>query len=758
LFVITYDITESNGQQRPVSWFDYPQFRYLRATLSQEADLIAISEPRRNAVIYGASEEGEKSWNQMVSGWMFSSFGLRPALGRLLLPSDDTKPGGSPVAVLSYSYWSSRFNRDPKVIGRNFRIGRDLYQIVGVCEPGFTGTDPGTMTDMFLPTMMNSKAINNRHWGWFRTWLRLQPGVSREAVTNKLRSAERRWRVEEVQTWDTKPSQRELTEFLNAAVQLEPASAGFSGLQSDYRKALLALGGLVGLLLLIACGNMANLMMARAAARSREMALRVSIGAGRRRLMQLMLVESFALAAIASVLGLAFAWRAAPFVVEHINPPSNPARLALPADWRVASFAIVLALAVTALFGIAPALRASATTPMKTLRGEEVRSRRRVMRALIGGQVALCFLVQFLAGLFIATFDHLSRQPLGFSADRVLAIEANTANNQVSTNWEGLVRQLRATPGIQTAAVCSWALMTGNGWSDTVWVSGKRDEFTQPYFLGVSPGWLDTMRIPLLAGRDFVPGEKGKPVAIVNSRFAAHYFHGENAVGRQFQTMDHGKPIIYTVVGLSRDARYLDMREPLRPTAYVPFSDSPDSPGWGTFVIRTSATDPATMLGTVRRVMAKGTPQFRVVNAVTQRELVEQHTIRERLLAKMAVFFGTFALILSGVGLYGVLTYSVVQRRRDISIRVALGANSREVVTRVLKEVALVVAAGTLSGVGAALFSQRYVASLLYEVRGTDPSVLGAPALMLLAVVAGSAMPPIFRALHLNPVEILRMD
>jgi hypothetical protein len=277
----------------------------------------------------------ERAYSQYVSGWMFLEFGIKPALGRLLNESDDVTPGAHPYAVISFDYWTRRFGRDPAVIGRTFRTGNDLFQIVGVAPEGFTSTETGTLTDVFLPTMMNARAVVDQNWQWFRIWVRLKPDSSPEVVDQVLLSSFRAHRQGQVKSFPPGAPKRLIEGFLSQRSVLEPASAGVSNLQRTYRRALGILAVLVALVLLIACSNVANLMTAQAQARAREMALRVSIGAGRARLVQLVLIESAVLAAIASAAGMLLAWRAAPFVVSMINPPDDPAKLILPADWRV---------------------------------------------------------------------------------------------------------------------------------------------------------------------------------------------------------------------------------------------------------------------------------------------------------------------------------------------------------------------------------------------------------------------------------------
>ncbi|MCU1272804.1 MAG: hypothetical protein JWO48_235, partial [Bryobacterales bacterium] len=306
---------------------EYPQFRQMRAAVKDQAELIAVSWAERTDLTYGSDQEMEKAYRQYVSGWMFGSVGLKPALGRLFTENDDRSPNAHPYVVLSYDYWTRRFGRDPKVIGRTFHMGSHLYQIVGVAPQPFTGTEPGTMTDIFLPTMMYAGVIHD-DWGWIRTFVRLQPGATLEVVRDKLQAIFNVVQHERAKGFTGWPTQR-LANFLNQTILLEPAGAGISEMRQGYRRALTALAVLVALVLLIACANVANLLTAQAAARAREMALRVAIGAGRWRLVQLVLVESALVALLATSIAGLFAWWSAPFVVARINPPDNPARLVL---------------------------------------------------------------------------------------------------------------------------------------------------------------------------------------------------------------------------------------------------------------------------------------------------------------------------------------------------------------------------------------------------------------------------------------------
>ncbi len=452
----------ADGKPATSEVWPYPSFRMMRDAVKGQAELLAISSIQQWDLTYKSDAEMEKANVQYVSGWMFDSFGLRPAAGRLLTANDDLNPGAHPYAVLSYDYWSRHFGRDAKAVGRTFQLGDTLFQIVGVGPQPFTGTEPGTVTDIFLPTMMHP-GVTRDDWTWMRTLARVRPGTAMEPLRAKLDATSYAFEKERSKGF-TGMTRESIERFLKQKVILQLAAAGASGLQTEYRTALAAMGVLVALVLLIACANVANLMTAQAASRAREMALRVSIGAGRGRLVQLVLVESAWLAFASAALGAWLAWWSAPFVVSRINPPDNPARLNLPADWRVLAFGVALTLAVTLLFGLAPALRASKVNPANALRGgaSNPHARRRLMHGLIAVQVAFCFVVLFVAGLFAATFDHLSHFPLGFSADRLLALYTVAPSKQPVAFWDQTADRLRAMPGVESVALAApWPLLDG---------------------------------------------------------------------------------------------------------------------------------------------------------------------------------------------------------------------------------------------------------------------------------------------------------
>jgi predicted permease len=750
---------------KPGEWdsWAYPSFLQMRDATKGQADLIAVSYADRTDITYKTDQEMEKANLQYVSGSMFDIFGLQPALGRLLTANDDLTPGAEPYAVISYDYWMRRFHRDPHVIGRTLHIGDQIYEIVGVSEKKFTGTEPGTFVDVFVPAVMYRCAIRS-DCTWIRTLVVLQPGVAVEPLRQKLAATSHAFEVKRL-SGETGLSAETLKNVLGNQFLMTPTPTGASGMQQGYSRALAALGGLVFMVLLISCANVANLMTAQAAARAREMALRVSIGAGRGRLVQLILVESALLAMLAAGAAAFFAWWSAPFVVSMINPPDDPARLVLPADWRVLAFGIALTMGVVLLFGLVPALRASSVQPASVLKGgDDPHSRRRVMQGMITAQVAFCFLVLFVAGLFVATFRTLSNQPLGFSPDHLLVLQTTSRSPQPQIYWSQVADQLGAMPGVEQVAQAGWPLMTGYGWNDSISLNGGPLSVDLAYFLSVSPGWLDTMKIPLLGGRDFRNSDAYPNVAIVNETFARKFLNDEHAVGRFFEkASDDGTRQRMQVIGIVHDSYYGDVHETIRPVVYVPLHAADGSGSLGrldeeAFLVRTYSSNPLALASILRQEVPRVRPQFHVSSIRTQKEIDDAQTVRERLLAMLAFFFGAVALLLAGIGLYGVLNYSLLQRERELGIRLALGARAAHIAREVTTGIFSAVLLGAGMGLVLGMFSTRWISSLLYQIRPSDPAMLALPCLIILMTASLVAIPAILRALHIDPVAMLRAE
>ena len=750
---------DPGGHFRIGDSFEYPLFARMRTAAKGQAELIAISYSDRADLSFGSDDEMEKAHRQYVSGWMFDAFGLRSAAGRLLTTGDDDIPGAHARAVLSYDYWTGRFARDPAVVGRSFRMGGDVYQIVGVAPRGFTGTEPGVSIDVFIPTMMKA-LVTRSDASWIRVYVQPRPGVAESALRHQLQAVFDAFEQERSGEFASFPLAAKRAVF-SQTVLLQPAASGISSMQRDYVRPLAVLGILVALVLLIACANVANLLAGQAAARGREMALRVSLGAGRRRLLQLVMIESALLACAATAIGVVFAWWSAPFVVRQISPASDPARLLLPVDWRVSAFSLALTFGVACLFGALPALRASMVKPMSALKGvTEPHARRRLTRVVIALQVGFCIFVLFVGGLFLATVRRLTNRPTGFSVDRLLTLDTATRSPQPPASWNQVLERLRDVPGVEAAALAAFPLLSGQSSNGFVWIDGAPAGTTLAFFLGVSPGWLAVMQIPLIEGRDVTAGD-GRQVAIVNQAFARTYFGGRSPIGEWFEkTQGAGQRIRFQIVGLVPDVLYQSVREPPTPTAYVPFlaTGASAAPRAATFIVRTSTADPLAMASRLRLDVPRILAEFRVSNIRTQEEIHLSQTVRERLLAMLAMFFAAVALLLTGIGLYGVLHATVVQRRREIGIRRAIGAGAGDIARRLLWEMGGVLLTGAIAGLALGATSARYFGALLYAVRPTDVSMLLAPGLAMLVASILAALPPLIRAARINPIEILRTE
>ena len=751
-----------DGKPGSFDGWAYPVFVQMREAVKEQADLIAISYAERTDLTYGSDQEMERAYIQYVSGSMFSTFGLQPALGRLLNENDDREPEAHPFLVLSHDYWTRRFHQDPAVLGRTMRVGNTVYEVIGVNKEAFTGTEPGTVVDIFLPTMMNA-SVRRSDSTWHRTLAVLKPGVAVEPLRQRLDAISLAFETNRAKSF-TNMSPQAIDHYLHQRVVLGAAPSGVSDMQDSNRYSLTALAVLVGLVLLIGCANVANLMMAQASSRTHEMALRISIGAGRRRLAQMVLVESAILGFLAAAAGAVFAWWSAPFVVRMINPRDNPARLILPADWRVIGFGLALTVGVTLLFGLIPALRASAVRPAAALKGgEDPHSRGRLMNALIAVQVAFCFLVLFVAGLFVTTFNNLSHQSTGFTAERLLTLDTVTQHPQPPAAWDRVAEHLRSVPGVERVALAGWPLLSGNGWNNSISFHGEVPSEDLTYFLSVSPGWVGIMKISLIDGRDFRPADTYPGAAIVNETFVKRYFPGEkNPVGRTFEEAgDEGGRVPLQIVGVARDARYRGVRQPIPPIAYVPFQSVAKNgiqPKRATFVVRTSGSNPLAMASALRREVTQAHAEFRVRNIRTQQEINDALTVRERLLAMLALFFAGVALLLAGIGLYGVLDYAVLQRRREIGIRMAIGARPSGIVRLITAEAFIGVLAGAIAGLALGMASVRYIETLFYEVKPTDPGLLAVPFLVIVVAVMLAALPPAIRAVGIDPVQTLRAE
>ncbi len=750
--------------ERPESdTFNDPMFVRLRDIARGRADLFAMStQVMRPARFAGADSDKEQVRSQYVSGDAFARLGVLPAAGRLLTAEDDAQPGVHPVAVVSHAFWMRRFGGDPAVIGRWFAMEDRQFQIVGVADPRFPGIEPGRPTDLWLPyAMYNPRAFGNFAFNWFRVLGRLHQNVRAEEAESVLKAAFTAFRRDRALAYGPNVSPQDVARFVNTPLFVRSAANGPSPLRSQFERSLWILASIAGLVLLIAGSNVANLFLARTAAREHEMALRLSIGAGRGRLIQQVLIESALVATGACLLGLLFAAFAAPAVVGMLASADDPVHLDLRVDWRLAAVAGGLALLTTALFGLAPALRASGVAPIGALKtgGGRV-ARASAMRPFVAGQVAFGLVVLFVGSLLVLSFARLSSVNPGFATSDVLLLSLEPvqhaeAPQQRAALFEVLDR-LRAVPGVQAASSAEFGAL-GRAWTLTVRVPGTEHDTIESTMAPVSTGFFETMRIPVLAGRAFVPGDmlaEKSTAVMVNETFAARYFGRDVAVGRILETRfgENDDSSAHEVVGVVADTRY-DLRKPAAPTIYIPLTKRANS----TVHVRI-AGDPTALTSRLREEVRAANGVFRVTSVTSQAAAVGQTLLRERLLARLSGFFALVGLALAAVGLYGVLSYGVVQRTREIGIRVALGARQASVIRTVLADAGGSVLVGVACGLAGGLYLSQYVKTLLFEVTPVEFWSLALPlGTLVLAALLAAALPA-RRAARVDPVIALRYE
>jgi predicted permease len=589
---------------------------------------------------------------------------------------------------------------------------------------------------------------------------RLNPGVTRERARDVLQAPFSQFRRELTagRRGPENPPER-IERYVNTPLALESAANGPSGLRQRFDRPLWILSILVGLVLLISVSNLANLYLARAAVREREMSVRLSIGASRSRLIQQMLIESGLLAAVAGVLGLLFARVAGPSIIEMLAPSTSPVYLELRTDWRLLAFLFIAGTLTTILFGLAPALRASRVAPIGVRGGEpRATSRSGLPRPLVAVQVSFSLAILFVAGLLLLSFGRLANTDVGFATDGVLLVRLESRDRLdpdiARLTARQLLERVRSVPGVASVSLSAWPLFSQGGSISLVRVPGHESDTFSPPHLPVSPGFFDTMRIRLVEGRDFIPSDSEplEPTAvIVNEAFARRYFGAASPIGRAYDRTGQPPPVRQEIVGVVTDVRLSDLRSVPPPTVYVPHR------GLGTMQVR-AAGDALALTAVIDREVRATHPSLRVTEFGLQSTRVANTLLRERLLALLSGFFAAVGLLMAAVGLYGVLSYSVVRRTREIGIRMALGARSGALVIAIVRDAALMTGIGIIVGVAGGLYLSGFVKGLLHDVHPTDAFSIVLPIGCLLLTAFFAAVPAARRASQLDPVEALRSD
>jgi predicted permease len=749
--------------------YSTPFFEQVRANNSVFDGVAAIeSMPAEPHARVGAATALEPLKIRLVSGNYFDVLGVDATVGRVLTPEDDRKPGAHPVAVLSHAYWERRFAGDRSVVGRALSFNSTLFTIVGVAAPGFSGSEVGESPDAWIPLAMLAQAMP---WvaGPFDSlsqslWLiaRLRPGVSITAAQTNANVVYQQWLH---QLAGPSPAPERLADMRKARFPLTAAAHGNSKLRRQYSLPLEILMALVGMVLLAACSNIANLLLARGASRQREIAVRLALGARRGRLVTQLVSESLLLGLAGGAFGVLIAWWGGELLLSMVA--GQPAPLEVGPNARALLFTFGLSLLTGLLFGLLPAFRMTGIDvgpALKEGKGTGTsKSRSRMAHLLVSAQVALALFLTISASLFIGTLRNLERIDPGFDRDRVIVAGLDTDwTAYTRANWLNVSRRLEtrvhALPGVEAA---SFALVVFNGgsWMAPLWPAGQEHtRANERDFRGnrVGADYFRVMGMPIIAGRTFLPRdtEQSQHVVVVNQTLARQLYRSEPALGRHFSLAgrDHYD---FEIVGVVKDAHYDSLRETPEAMWFLYTEQEPQLAE--TLVVRTRG-NPAFVMPLVRAAIHAEDPNLAIGEMATLRGMVQDSLSRETLLAELAGFFGALALLLASIGLYGVMTYSVSRRTNEIGIRMALGAQPGAVLGMVLRESVFVVGLGLVAGIPAALACGRYVRSQLYGLAPNDPiTIVGASALLIAVALLASYLPA-RRAATLDPLAALREE
>jgi predicted permease len=762
----------SCNQAGPCSMvFSYPMFRDLQR---DQTVFTAIAGHR----VFGASlaYRGESMTGQgvLVSGSYFPALGVQPALGRLLAPGDDNAPGETAVAVLSHAYWTSRFAADPNVLNGSLTINGHQFTMVGVAPRGFTGTTFPTAPHVFVPITMHPKMepnrmpFDDRQSYWVYLFARLKPDVSIESARSQMDARYRAILNEADVPLQKGMGPETLARFKAMELVLEEGHRGQSRANSEAKAPLLILMGVTALVLFIACANIANLLLARAAGRAAEMAVRLSLGAGRAQLVGQLLLESCLLAVLGGAAGLLVA-RWTLDAIASMLPPEATSSLTIAIDTPVLLFAGALSLGTGLLFGLYPALHSTKPDLVSTLKNQAgqpsgARAAARFRATLATVQIALSMALLVSAGLFVKSLVNISRVDLGLNAANLVTFSVSPELNAYTPErsrqlFERLEDALAALPGAASVTASRIPALANSNTTNDVSVQGfpaGPDTDTGASMNLIAPGYFRTMGIALIAGREFTRTDtvNAPQVAIVNEAFTRKFNLGRDAVGKRMGV--GGPELDIEIVGLVRDAKYSQVKDPVPPQYFLPYRQSQRT-GTLTFYVRTG-TNPEEFLPNVPRAVAALDPNLPIRNMRTMPEQVRQNVFMDRFISQLAAAFAALATLLAAVGLYGVLAYTVSQRTREIGLRMALGAAPGRVRAMVLKQVARMTIVGGTLGLAAAVYVGRLAESLLYELKGYDAIVLVSAATALALVAFAAGFIPALRASRVDPMLALRYE
>ena len=745
--------------------------------------------PTRVSVMTGGQAEPADA--ELVSGTYFSVLGVTAAIGRTFTPEDDRVPDGHPVVMLSYSFWQRRFGGDPAILGKTLTVNKYNLTVVGVAQAGFDGVELGQSAKLFIPVMMQKEMLlvpNNmltdRRTRWVNAFGRLKPGVTAKQAKASLQPFMHSMLEDEVQQAAfAHASAYDREQFLKCTIDLLPGSQGRSYLRQGLSTPLWVLMAITGLVLLIACANLANLLLARATNRQKEIAVRLAVGASRWRIVSQLLTETLCLSALGALVGLVFAfWADKALLAIYLPADSEGLGISTAPDSRILLFTLAVTITTALIFGLVPAVKTTKPDVARTLKDQAGAvvggGHGRLRNTLVVAQVALSLLLLIGAGLFLRTLNNLSRLGPGFPVGRLIGFSVdpslagyNTRRTEVF--YRDLMDGLSSIPGVKSVGLASMRILDGGEWDSSMTVEGyypgKAEDRAEPYMNQISADYFATLGVPIVAGRDFTPNDdrevKDGPnpddwtptVVMINQEFARRYFRGQNPIGRHLGFgIDPGTKTDMEIIGMVKDIKYTSLRDDIPPQAFIPYYGAHFLGGM--IVYLRTTYDPNQLMPLVRakvRQLDAGVP---VSDMRTEETQLSNSLSTERMIASLSTVFGFLATLLAAIGLYGVMAYTVAQRSREIGIRMALGAGRKTVLWLVMREVLALAALGVAVGLPASLALMRVVRSQLYGLTPHDPSTLAMATVALALVACAAGYLPAFRATRLDPMTSLRHE
>ena len=751
--------------------FSYPMFRDLERAQTVFTGLAGHVSFGANLAFQSQTVSGE---GMLVTGSYFPVLGLRPAIGRLLDANDDRNIGGHFVTVLSHRYWTMRLGGDANVLNSTIMVNGQAMTIVGVAPAGFLSTTLGLEPEVFVPMTMRAqmvpgwKGFENRRSYWMYVFARLKPGTTIDQARAAMNGIYRPIINDVEAPLQKGMSDQTMARFRARALMIDEGRRGQSQVHEEARTPVILLFAITGIVLLIACANIANLLLARGAGRATEMAVRLSIGASRRHLLAQLLAESCLLAVLGGLAGLLVARLTLALIVSLV-PPDASSSLQFGLQPGMVIFAAVLSVATGFLFGLFPALHSTRPDLVSTIKAQAgqpsgARAASRFRTTLVTVQIALSMALLIAAGLFIRSLMNVSRVDLGVNVDNVVTFRVSPHLNgydvaRSHTFFERLEDEMAAVPGVTAVAASMVPLLSGSNWGAGVTVQGfvsGPDTDTHSNYNQISPGYFRTLGIPLMAGREFTRADAAAApkVAIVNEAFAKKFNLGRDAVGKRMSS--GGANLDMEIVGIVQNAKYSEVRQELPPVFFVPYAQS-QTLGTMSFYARTSL-DTARLIGATPAVLAKLDGNLPVEELKTMPQQVRENVFMDRMVSTLSAAFASLATLLAAVGLYGVLAYTVGQRTREIGLRMALGADAARMRAMILKQVAWMTLVGGAIGIVGAYYLGKGAESLLFEIKGFDPMVVAIAVAVLVVVAFGAGYIPAYRASRVHPMQALRYE